>query len=101
VHAPGKGFRPRTKFTAENDLVAPSRLSVIERSFGDLSAKHFLQTQRLCAELDFVASISLRPATLVLHRERTPQAFQFRKYDAVCGGVKLHYVSLADQSESQ
>jgi hypothetical protein len=82
-------------------LSASSRLPVIERAFGDVSAEHLFQTQGLSAELDFVASIPLGTAALILHWERTPQPVQIRKGNAVQGAMKLHYIGLAGQSEAQ
>jgi hypothetical protein len=52
--------------------VAPAHLTVEQGALGHGRGKHFLETQRLGAELHLIGAMGLRPAALVLDRIGPP-----------------------------
>lgn len=87
----GSLFRFPPQVFVENDIEAVPGLAIKKCSRRDLDSEHLLQTDRLGAELDFVAVVYLGLAPLVLHRKRKPGTIRLP--------MELHNVSLSYQPE--
>lgn len=92
MRPPGRllGFPPQG--FVENHIEAVPGLAVEERPRRDRRGEHFLQADRLGAELDLVAVVRLGLPPLVLDGEGKP--------GTVRPVVELHDISLSDQPEA-
>jgi hypothetical protein len=93
VEAAGCAFRSLAQLRGELDLDPAVAFSIEEHPSRNPRAQHFLQAQRLGAELDLVGEQVLDPASLVFHRHGSPPRL-------ISIGMELDDVRPADQAQS-
>ena len=102
VHSVGQLRDSPPQVSIQRYPLAAPRLPVVQISRRNRDREHLLKADGLCAQLDGVAIIWLRPSPFVLHRSRLPEPGVPWQGDAKCIPLhrkKLDYISLSAKAE--
>ena len=65
--------RERSKGFVKKNISPPPTFAIVERTRRNGTPKHFFQTKRLRAELDFICPVIFRLSPLVFHGNDCPR----------------------------
>ncbi len=71
-----------SEYSIEDHIKTVMCGSIKQSPLWNVYAEHFLQAYRLCAKLDFIASVALWPPALVFNRKWLPSTADIIQLDA-------------------